>query len=111
MKYVTEHEEFQSATYENDIAILQLEKPVAFDSYVWPICLPPKNEDLEGVTAVVAGWGRKYYGGPTSEVLLQVKVPVWQQDKCNDAFLQRITEKNLCAAAYEGGKDSCLVRL
>lgn len=108
---IKEHEEFQPSTYENDIAILYLDKPVPFNSYIWPICLPPKDRTFENETVIVAGWGQKYYSGPVSDVLLQVAVPVWPQEKCVDAFLQRITENNLCAAGYEGGKDSCLVSL
>lgn len=59
---------------------------------------------------VVAGWGYKKYGVASfSEMLLQVSIPVWNQQKCVESFLQRITEHNICAAAYEGGKDSCQV--
>ncbi|XP_019865700.2 venom protease [Aethina tumida] len=105
---IIQHQEFVEATYANDIAILRLEKPTTFNSYIWPICLPPRRKDFEDVYAVVAGWGQLYYSGPLSHVLLQVAVPVWPHQKCVDAFIQTITDDNLCAAAYEGGKDSCL---
>lgn len=108
---IIQHQEFVEATYANDIAILRLEKPTTFNSYIWPICLPPRRKDFEDVYAVVAGWGQLYYSGPLSHVLLQVAVPVWPHQKCVDAFIQTITDDNLCAAAYEGGKDSCLVSL
>lgn len=109
VKEIIEHQEFDPATYFNDIAILTLDQQTIFDTYVWPICLPPVKGVYVNKTAVVAGWGQQYYAGPTSEVLLEVAVPVWEQEKCVEAFAQRITEKNLCAAAYEGGKDACLV--
>ncbi|KAJ8942494.1 hypothetical protein NQ318_017790 [Aromia moschata] len=101
---IIEHEEFVLSTYTNDIAIV----PTSFNTYIWPLCLPPVRENFENETAVVAGWGQTYYAGPTSEVLLQVAVPVWPHQKCVDAFLQRINDDNICAAGYEGGKDSCL---
>ncbi|KAJ8923627.1 hypothetical protein NQ315_010206 [Exocentrus adspersus] len=105
---IIEHEGFVLSTYENDIAIVKMDKPTMFNTYIWPICLPPVEETFENKMAVVAGWGQQYYAGPTSEVLLQVEVPVWQHQKCVDAFVQRITDDNICAAGYEGGKDSCL---
>lgn len=71
--------------------------------------MPPVNKSYVNQTVIVAGWGQQYYAGPTSEVLLQVSVPVWEQEKCIEAFAQRITENNLCAASYDGGRDACLV--
>lgn len=34
---------------------------------------------------------------------------MWEHDQCVSAFSQPIFKTNICAAAYEGGKDSCLV--
>ncbi|CAG9759819.1 unnamed protein product [Ceutorhynchus assimilis] len=104
---IKNHEDFVVSTYENDIAIITLAQPTSFNSYIWPVCLPPTGETFVNETVVVAGWGQQEYAGPTSPVLLQVAIPVWEQEKCADSFLQRITENNICAAAYEGGKDSC----
>lgn len=105
------HPEFEQATYENDLAIILLDSPTPFNSYIWPICLPPLNVNYTDKMVVVAGWGQQYYAGPTSEVLLEVTMPVWDQKRCVDAFVQRISDNNLCAAGYEGDKDSCLVNL
>ncbi|CAH0562273.1 unnamed protein product [Brassicogethes aeneus] len=105
---IIEHEEFVLATYANDIAVLRLEKPTSFNSYIWPICLPPRRRKYEKETVVVAGWGQQFYSGPLSQVLLQVAIPVWEHKKCVDSFIQTITDDNICAAGYEGGKDSCL---
>lgn len=106
---IIEHEKFVLATYENDIAIVRLQKPTSFNTYIWPICLPPIDGDYVNKTVVVAGWGQQYFAGPISAVLLQVAIPVWPQQKCVDSFVQRITDDNICAAGFEGGKDSCLV--
>ncbi|XP_050313186.1 trypsin-1-like [Anthonomus grandis grandis] len=102
------HEDFDLASYENDIAIIRLVQPTTFNTYIWPVCLPPvTDKTYEEEIVTVAGWGQKSYAGLTSEILLQVAIPVWNQTMCVDSFLQKITEKNLCAAGYEGGKDSC----
>lgn len=64
---------------------------------------------FENETVVVAGWGITE-SGATSPVLLEVRIPIWNQELCVDSFLQRITEYNFCAASYEGGKDACKVK-
>ncbi|KRT86665.1 Trypsin [Oryctes borbonicus] len=101
------HEDYSTLTYENDVAIVKLSKPTIFNSYIWPVCLPPTNDKFEGKTAVVAGWGQIRYQGYTSELLLEATIPIWYQKECVAAFAQRITDNMICAAAYEGGVDSC----
>ncbi|VEN53482.1 unnamed protein product [Callosobruchus maculatus] len=102
------HENYVSATYENDIAVVRLKSPTSFNAYIWPICLPPIEGTYENEMPIVVGWGQLYYGGPTSDVPMQVAVPVWPQQKCIDAYIQKVTDNTLCAAGYEGNKDSCL---
>jgi hypothetical protein len=52
MKY---HENYNTKTYENDIAILKLERPVTFSRSVYPICLPPRGEIYANRRAFVIG--------------------------------------------------------
>lgn len=56
-----------------------------------------------------SGWGTLFYGGPHSTVLLEVTVPVWNQQKCADAFVDSIFDETICAGGHEGGKDACQV--
>ncbi|XP_029342031.1 proclotting enzyme-like [Acyrthosiphon pisum] len=58
--------------------------------------------------AVVAGWGQLVFGGEVSNVLQEVTIPIWEHDQCVAAFSQPIFKTNLCAASFEGGRDSCL---
>ncbi|PSN40451.1 Proclotting enzyme [Blattella germanica] len=104
---IRNHEDFSRSTYESDIAILKLERRAVFNSYVWPICLAPPGPTFEDQEAIVTGWGTVSYGGPASDVLMEVVVPVWKQKRCVDRFTQPILDTVLCAGAYEGGKDSC----
>ncbi|XP_069679505.1 trypsin-1 [Periplaneta americana] len=101
------HADFSSSTYENDIAILKLQRRAAFNSYIWPICLPPPGPTFENAIAIVTGWGTVSYGGPSSDVLMEVAVPVWNQARCRARFTQPILNTTLCAGEYGGGKDSC----
>ncbi|OAD52018.1 Proclotting enzyme [Eufriesea mexicana] len=101
------HRDFDYTTNENDIAMIKLHRPTVFDSYIWPVCLPPVDQTFENKSAVVTGWGTRYYKGPASTVLMEVGVPVWPQKKCAKSFVQRIPNTTICAGAYEGGRDAC----
>lgn len=52
------HPKYNFFTYENDLALVQLDEPLQFAPHVAPICLPPDNIDLLGRNATVTGWGR-----------------------------------------------------
>lgn len=56
------------------------------------------------------GWGTIEYGGPVSDRLMEVSVPVWNNKDCEELYVQTIHDTNLCAGG-EPGKDSCKVRL
>lgn len=38
------HEDFNSYTYNNDIALLELDRPVQFSHYIQPVCLPASGK-------------------------------------------------------------------
>lgn len=52
------HPKYNFFTYENDLALVQLDSPIQFPPHVAPICLPPDNIELLGRNATVTGWGR-----------------------------------------------------
>lgn len=60
--------------------------------------------------AITMGWGAMFFGGPSSNVLMEVSVPIWTSKACQNVFIERIGENVLCAGAKEGGRDSCQVR-
>ena len=102
------HEQYDTSTYINDIAILTLDRTTDFSDSIWPICLPPRNDLFTGDIATVIGWGTIYFGGPTSPVLQEVSIPVWENAECNAAYPNNeVFDKNLCAGDRQGGKDSC----
>ncbi|XP_022114790.2 venom protease [Pieris rapae] len=104
---VRQHELFDSSNYHHDIAILKLHRPTVFNTYVWPICLPPRGLQLNDKIATVIGWGTQFYGGPHSDVLMEVSVPVWNHDECVRSFADSVFQETLCAGGKEGGKDAC----
>lgn len=59
VKRVVVHRDYIERTFENDMAILELESPVEFKPYIVPICLPSISEgDFIGKKAEVTGWGK-----------------------------------------------------
>jgi hypothetical protein len=43
----------------NDVALIHLDKPVAFSDTIRPVCLPAQNESRPlGRTCLALGWGR-----------------------------------------------------
>ncbi|KAK0182598.1 hypothetical protein PV327_000719 [Microctonus hyperodae] len=110
VKAVHAHTKFSRVGFYNDIAVLELAKPVRKSPYVIPICLPHgryRSELFQGARPTVVGWGTTYYGGKESTVQRQAVLPVWRNEDCNAAYFQPITGNFLCAGYSQGGKDAC----
>lgn len=56
---IFEHEYFDAVSFDFDIAILELSKPIQFGPKIQPACLPQTIfQDYSGKKGVIAGWGR-----------------------------------------------------
>jgi Trypsin len=62
VQIVASHPQFDSRTFEYDLALLRFYDPVRFQPNIIPICLPEGDPDFVGSTAYVSGWGRLYEG-------------------------------------------------
>lgn len=63
VKRVVVHKDYKAPTFENDIAILELESNISRQPHIVPICMPPTLEEVyEGQMGTVTGWGRTEYG-------------------------------------------------
>lgn len=139
VKRVVVHRDYKAPTFENDIAILELEKAIDRKPHIVPICMPQLTDEFEGRTGIVSGWGRLKYGmsfhlplslhskqhyldpcsdcttgGNVPNVLHQVSVPIMNNTKCQTMFTnsghkKTVRESFLCAGYDEGKKDSCEV--
>ncbi|XP_072742797.1 uncharacterized protein Flz isoform X2 [Anoplolepis gracilipes] len=103
---------YDPATFENDLALLELESPVQFDDHIVPICMPEDGIDFTGRMATVTGWGRLKYNGGVPSVLQEVQVPIMENAVCQEMFQtgghsKLILESFLCAGYANGQKDSC----
>lgn len=106
------HPHYNFFTYENDLALVRLEKPVRFADNIIPICLPANDDLLIGEFGTVAGWGRLSEKGVLPSILQHVQVPIVSNDKCKSMFLaagrhEVIPDIFMCAGYENGKKDSC----
>jgi secreted trypsin-like serine protease len=93
--------------FDFDATLLKLKTPV---TVVQPIdVIAPNGTLATGVNIMVSGWGATSEGGPASDILRFVLVPVVSTTDCNkpESYDGRITDQMFCAGAREGGLDSC----
>ncbi|MCC6781069.1 MAG: trypsin-like serine protease [Hyphomicrobiales bacterium] len=115
------HEQWNSRTRENDIALLELAQPATSRAVV--LATAPDRAragaaattasalESEGTPATVTGWGLLRSGQPGSPPsLMQVEIPLVSLDTCRQAYRgagAAIDSRTICAGRPEGGKDSC----
>lgn len=104
---IVRHRNFDADSYNNDIALLKLRKPVNFSRIIKPVCLPPPSIDPSGKEGVVVGWGRTSEGGQLPAIVQEVRVPILSLSQCRNMKYRatRITTNMLCAG--RASTDSC----
>lgn len=104
---IVRHRGFDAISYNNDIALLKLRKPVTYSKIIKPICLPSNNADPSGKEGIVVGWGRTTEGGMLPNILQEVRVPILSLNQCRGTKYKasRITNNMLCAG--RANTDSC----
>lgn len=114
VKNVIKHPIYDSSNGLNDIAILQLSQPVAFNQYAQPACLPnpsygsyPSSTNITSVYA--AWWGTLSYEGSLPQVLYNVQLNNYPSEYCKayGEFSFPENETKICAGEFSGGKDTC----
>lgn len=93
-----------------DIALLKLAGAARFSEFIKPICLPlpsSANEEYDGVTLVVAGFGRTETKD-SSNKKLKTEIRGLANEICQNSYdraRQLIAQTQMCALG-EDGKDS-----
>uniref|UniRef100_A0A667ZVU0 Zmp:0000001329 n=1 Tax=Myripristis murdjan TaxID=586833 RepID=A0A667ZVU0_9TELE len=105
------HPHFHSFTFDSDVALLYLSRPVTWSPAVIAACLPDAHlaqyllrDDSRGV---VTGWGAMKYLGRSSRFLRKVALPVVSQSSCMSSTEQVITDNMFCAGYLQASIDAC----
>jgi len=100
------HEQYNTQTKENDIAIIRLSKPVTISDKINVICLPGPEARNTNETVWITGWGTTSFQGQTSPVLKQTSLHT-MPDRCGQIYSNYNNQKQICAGAHGGGRDTC----
>ncbi|KAB0347206.1 hypothetical protein FD754_012063, partial [Muntiacus muntjak] len=110
-KHIITHEDFDTRSYDSDIALIQLSSALEFNSVVRPVCLPHSLEPLfSSEICVVTGWGSVSKEGGLASRLQQIQVSMLEREVCERTYYSAhpggISEKMICADfTASGGKD------
>ncbi|XP_054038261.1 transmembrane protease serine 9 isoform X1 [Rissa tridactyla] len=106
---VIEHPLFNPIILDFDVAVLELARPLVFNKYIQPICLPLAVQKFPvGKKCIISGWGDLQEGNGTKpEVLQKASVRIIDQNTCNFLYNFSLTDRMICAGFLEGKVDSC----
>lgn len=105
------HHRFVLKTYDYDIALIKLKKPIRFSENVTAACLPTQdfaNQILMAQAAgTVSGFGRIHEKGRQSTKLQVVELPYVDRNTCKLSSNFAITENMFCAGYDTIAQDAC----
>ncbi|NXS31696.1 ACRO protein, partial [Pomatostomus ruficeps] len=108
IKRLIMHEEYVPNLEYNDVALLELDRPVKCSSTIQPACLPgPTVRVSELKNCYVAGWGDRIVKSSDSGILQQAKVNVVDIKLCNSSEWLHgyVYDFNVCAG--QAGVGTC----
>lgn len=103
---VTLYPDYLPSGYDNDIALMKLAETLDLskDKELGAVCLPADDsKTYAGSLGIATGWGRLQCGGSQPAKLTEVTLPILEPS----CWGKTVTERMLCAAYREGGKDTC----
>ncbi|KAL6119000.1 st14 [Pungitius sinensis] len=108
VRRIIAHADYNSFTYDNDLAMMELDANVALNQNIWPICLPSATYDFPaGREAWITGWGATREGGLAATVLQKAEVRIINSTVCKSLMGNQVTDRMLCAGVLKGGVDAC----
>ncbi|XP_034392313.1 suppression of tumorigenicity 14b [Cyclopterus lumpus] len=108
VKRIVAHSDYNTVTYDNDIAVMELDANVTLNQNIWPICLPSASYDFPaGREAWITGWGATREGGLAATILQKAEVRIINSTVCKSLMDDTVTDRMLCAGVLKGGVDAC----
>jgi secreted trypsin-like serine protease len=81
----------------NDIALLELERPVNESSGAKPITLNSGADSPPGTPVKLLGWGKTTEGGASSKTLLELNISIVDRKACNSSIVEYRAIKSIDA--------------
>nr|XP_060619993.1 transmembrane protease serine 12-like [Anolis sagrei ordinatus] len=109
VKNITVHASYNMETYENDVALFTFVRPIRYNAYIQPICIPENVLIRPEYPCYIAGWGRAREKGKGKLILQEAQVEIIPLSTCNryNWYGGRITWNMVCAGTESGKVDSC----
>uniref|UniRef100_A0A8C2SMU2 Acrosin n=2 Tax=Coturnix japonica TaxID=93934 RepID=A0A8C2SMU2_COTJA len=108
------HKYFNNRTMVNDVALLELDRPVHCSYYIQLACVPDFSLRVSELTeCYVAGWGhtelRSAAPAKAADVLQEARVHLIDLQICNSSrwYGGAVHSHNICAGYPQGGIDTC----
>ncbi|XP_038011409.1 acrosin-like [Motacilla alba alba] len=115
IKQILKHQAYDEVTARNNIALLELDQPVACSDYIQLGCVPDGSLAVpELKTCYIAGWRATPDSAPSPRLVLQeAKVRLIDVQLCNSSrwYGGAVHPQDLCAGYPRGGIDTCQVGL
>ncbi|CAK9809994.1 TRYP1 [Anthophora quadrimaculata] len=109
IKNIIRHPNYNSQTVDYDVALLEIDGVISFNSNIKPVRLT-NVEPSAGRMIDVTGWGALKQGGTASPKLMKVSLPIVSRSQCQSIYKplkMDVTDRMICAGYPQGGKDSC----
>lgn len=104
---------YNSESYDADIAIAVLSRTVVYNKFVKPICLWTSSigyQDIIGKNGIVAGWGKTEKDAVSTPQPKWTRIPVVAETTClrsDSSFSALTSERTFCAGDREGRSGPC----
>uniref|UniRef100_A0A8C1L880 Suppression of tumorigenicity 14b n=1 Tax=Cyprinus carpio TaxID=7962 RepID=A0A8C1L880_CYPCA len=109
VKRIISHPLYDHLSYDNDIALMELDSPVTLSQNIWPVCLPEATHDFPaGKSVWITGWGKlREEVDAVASVLQKAEVRIINSTVCRKLMDDGITPRMICAGVLSGGVDAC----
>nr|XP_021504589.1 transmembrane protease serine 9 isoform X1 [Meriones unguiculatus] len=109
LRSVVLHPRYNPGILDFDVALLELARPLVFNKYIQPVCLPlPIHKFPVGRKCMISGWGNTQEGNASKpDILQKASVGIMEQKMCAALYNFSLTDRMLCAGFLEGRVDSC----
>lgn len=101
---ILRHAKYDAMSMNNDMALIKLSKPVMFNKYVQPACLPSQNPPV-GAKCYITGYGHTSAKGKMNPVIQQGLLPVVANEVCyekNKHIMERVIRDGMICGGSGG---------